>query len=61
MDVVELTKDLIKIPSCINNNQAIQDCINYCINYFKDNKKVFIKKRRKEWFTFCFIVKRRYY
>ncbi len=47
MDVVELTKNLIKIPSYVNNNQAIQDCINYCINYFKDNKKVFIKKEEK--------------
>lgn len=47
MDVIELTKNLIKFPSYTGNIQAINDCINYCINYFKDNKKVFIKKEEK--------------
>ena len=47
MDVIELVKNLIKFPSYTGNNQEIHNCINYCINYFKDNKKVFIKKEEK--------------
>lgn len=47
MDLVELTQALIRFPSYTGNNVAINDCLNYCVNYFKNNPKVFVKKSEK--------------
>lgn len=43
MPILQLTKDLVQIPSQSGNIPALRECINYCKSYFKD-KNVFIKE-----------------
>lgn len=47
MDLIELTKKLISFPSYTGNDVAMNDCLEYCINYFSNNPNIFIKRVEK--------------
>lgn len=47
MNLIELTEKLIKFPSYTGNNEAINQCLEFCINYFRNNSKIFIKREQK--------------
>jgi len=46
-NILEVTKDLIKIPSSLNRPEAIQQVFDYAKDFFQDNKKIFLKTYHK--------------
>lgn len=44
MNTIELSQDLIKIPSISGNFTETRHCIDYCKNYFKNFNNVKIKE-----------------
>jgi len=47
MNLIELTEKLVKFPSYTNENGAIDECLNFCINYFGNNSKIFVRREEK--------------
>ncbi len=44
MQIVELAQNLIRIPSEINNDVELKNCIDYCKNYFSKYKNLYSKE-----------------
>ncbi|MDR0571916.1 MAG: M20/M25/M40 family metallo-hydrolase, partial [Rickettsiales bacterium] len=45
MNLIELIIKLVEFPSYTGNIGAIEDCLQYCVDYFKDyEKKIFTRK-----------------
>jgi succinyl-diaminopimelate desuccinylase len=49
MELMELTEKLIRFPGTTQNKPALEECFNFCVNYFKDknNKNIFIDVKEK--------------
>lgn len=44
MEIIELAQNLIRIPSEINNDEELKNCIDYCKNYFSKYKNLYLKE-----------------
>ena len=47
MDLIKLIEKLVKFQSYIGNQKAINDCLEFCINYFKNKNSIYVKQVEK--------------
>ena len=44
MNLVELTKKLVELQSYTGNDKIINDCLEFCVNYFSNNPRISINE-----------------